>query len=441
MKAKKCLALIIALLATAMTASAQKDGVYSFIGKKNRVNLNDSARLYKTLLENTPIEPEFKYEPHFAVVGYGGRFFFSTGARLRFTASYDLGNPVQNPQSTGVSLLEDVWRGNRHLFQMSAGSSNLYFNIIGFPHSDNQVGLFVRLDLDAENNNSYRVKAGHIYMRYRNFLCGYTSSLYNDRGADPFMITDDGICSSGAHSCVQINYQRALSKHLTMGVGVELPPADYTRYCADSLSLDKQTKILQINQRVPDIPFYFQYSWNQDAHLRLSGVLRTINHYDWATDDNRYDFGWGAKLTGKCKMGPVTLYGMFQGGRAIANYMVGNDKDELDLVPYDDPGHAGRMRATYSIGGMFAAQYDILPNLFVTGQFSGFRNYTDRYLSKSTTEFDEHTRRGMSLTATAVWRISDLFSAAAEYVHVRRNFEGQPQVRNNRFYAMFMMTF
>mgnify|MGYP004446087629 FL=1 len=129
------------------------NGIHSFVGKDN-VNLADSAQMYGTLLNNTPFENEFKFSPKFAIVGLDGQFFFSTGARMKFTASYDWNNPIKHPTELLPSKLSQALPGNEHLFQMSAGGSSIYFNIIGFPNSQNQVGLFINLGLDAENNNS-----------------------------------------------------------------------------------------------------------------------------------------------------------------------------------------------------------------------------------------------------------------------------------------------
>ncbi|MCF0188602.1 MAG: hypothetical protein HUK04_03830 [Bacteroidaceae bacterium] len=434
----KRLTQILLLLFVSLTAHGQKDGVHSFL-EKGQVNFEDSAKLYATLLANTPIEPEFTYAPHFAIVGFGGNFYFSTGARLRFTGSYDWGNPVRNPSAMGVEGIEKV-DTKRGLFQMGAGTSKLYFNIIGFPNTGNQVGLFVSLNLDASQNNTYSIKAGQVYMRYRHIQCGYATSLYNDRAADSYAINDASPCASGSHSAVQINYQHALTKHITCGIGVEMPRAEFTR--CDTKDIEEDYKQDNTYQRIPDIPLYLDYSWGSDNHVRLSGIIRNISYYDITRREARNVFGWGLKLTGKYCLGPLTLYGMVQGGKAIANYVAGNSESDLDLVPAADPARFGELEATKSFGVIGAIQYDITHRVFVTALYSMMRNYTpDYHLTEASIPWNSQLRRGMYASANIVWRISDLFSTGLEYCYGSKRLEGGAYLHNNRLFGMFMMNF
>ena len=134
------LSLFVMLLCCASVIYAQEKepALRVFVGK-DKISLADSAKMYKTLLANSPFNQEFKYEPHFAIVGFKDQFYFSSGVRLRFTAALDWGNPVNNATGMGVDQLEPARNANKQLFQMSAGSSQIYFNIVGFPNTQNKV--------------------------------------------------------------------------------------------------------------------------------------------------------------------------------------------------------------------------------------------------------------------------------------------------------------
>ncbi|MCF0177393.1 MAG: hypothetical protein HUJ90_02100 [Bacteroidales bacterium] len=431
--------LFLLLLAISIGAYSQKTTVYTFI-EKDKVNIADSISLYKTLLANTPREPEFMYEPHFAIVGNDGKFFFSTGARLRFTASFDWENPIKNPSGMGIENLTHTIKGNENLFQMSAGTSSLYFNVIGFPNTENQVGLFISLTLDADDNNTYMVKAGQIYMRYRDFLCGYATSLYSDREADAYYIDKNGPCASGTQKRVQINFQHYFIPQLKVGLGVELPKVNYTQPIEEWMSPeDIATLQYYTYQRVPDIPAYVGY-YGKYGHLRLSAVVRNIFYYDYYQLETKHSLGYGLKLTGHADIGPVSLYGMLHGGRSIASFMAGNSSSGLDLVPSGEYDNSS-LCPTHSWGFIAATQVNFTKNLFMTASFAYLRNYTNRYLRHATTEYEDLLRSGLTASGNLVWRISDLFSTGIEFNHIHRTNEDNYLLKNNRVYAMFMMTF
>lgn len=53
------------------------------------VNISDSVEVYKTLINNTPVDKDFINDPIFAIVGKNKSFYFSIGANFKFVGSYD----------------------------------------------------------------------------------------------------------------------------------------------------------------------------------------------------------------------------------------------------------------------------------------------------------------------------------------------------------------
>ena len=438
MKRSLLIVLILAICSAMAFADEKDSGVKVYVGK-DKVSLADSARMYKVLLDNTPTEPQFMLEPRFAVLGLDGKFYFSIGSRLRFTASYDWGCPVSCPIGMSISKLVPAVLDNKDLFQMSAGTSNIYFNIVGFPHSSNQIGLFISLGLDAESNNTYRVKVSQIYMCYRNFQCGYAKSLYNDPVASAYTIDDNGPCSSGTIKSVLINYQRAFGKHFSFGAGVEIPRVSFTQSIPEGMKIeDVKTAVTMVHQRMPDFPLYVQWRWEKVGHLRLSAVLRNITFYNYMTAKRTDVTGYGIKLTGTAKVGSWTFNGMIQGGSAIANYVNDNAGAGLDLVPCDEDG---LLKPTKSIGAVASVQYNFTPKIFATAMYSYLQNDIPKYTCAATTSYNVHAKRGHSATVNLIWKISDLFSTGIEYVHAAKTNDLYGTLHNNRMYGMFMMNF
>lgn len=433
-------ALLPLLLLICVTEAAHAAGHTGTRIVSGYVNLNDSANVYKALYDNTPVEPEFKLVPKFAIIGADNKFVFSTGASMKFTASYDWGNPVRNPSGMGAADISGSFLSDHNLYQMTAGGSGIYFNIIGFPGAANEIGLFLSVGVDKDANNTYRLGAGQIYMRYRDFQCGYATSLYNDRRADAYTIDAHGPCASGAHTTVGMNWQHIFNRHIGIGIGVEAPKAAYTQLDFEELDgLESMVfSTLTSHQYIPNFPFYVGYDWGM-GHVRLSAIVRNIHYVDYITGRGHNVVGNALKLTGNAKAGPVNFFWMAQTGWASATCFLDNASSGLDLVPSDD--NPGRLTPTQSWGCIAAMQWNILPNVFTTAQYSYLHNHVPRYTIRAATEWGDLMESGQSFTVNAVWKISSIFSTGIEYRHVDRRDQDHTKLGNNRVYGMLMMSF
>ena len=435
-----CIAFFACIQAPAQAKKSKQSTTDKVLSKIHAVNLNDSIEIYKELLKNTPIEPEFMLMPRFAIVDGHGKFVFSVGANLKFTASYDWGNPVNNPKGMNLNKITKSLPGDHQLFQMSAGGSGIFFNILGFPNSANAIGLFISIGVDDGDNNKYVLDAGQIYMRFREFKAGYATSLYSDKAADAYNIDGEGACASGSHSCVQVNWQHKFTPRIGFGAGVELPSVSLTHITEGLPEEIEQLKQKTARQNIPDIPAYVDYNWDEGrSHVRLSTMLRTMHYVDFIEKKDRYKPGWGLKLTTALDFSPFKIFGMMQGGRGIANFIHDNSDLGLDMVP--DQNDAGNMLLTSSLGAIAAVQYNISPKMFVTAQYSFLRNIVPEYTMESTHPFKDQIRIGHTATANFIWRISSLFNAGVEYkMGNRRNYDGT-SLFHNRLYFMLLMNF
>ncbi len=393
------------------------------------VNISDSINAYKLLYENIPQDKDFLNDPIFAIVGRRGYFYFSVGANLKLGLCYDWGNPVDNPQGVSVAGMQKTAPGDAQEFQMTAQSSNIYFNIIGFPNSTNRAGLFFSLSLDGEPGNSYKVHADNVYLRWRNFTAGYTSSLYNDLAADPYTVDGHGPIASGGHNNILINYQKYVTKHIRLGIGIEGPTRDFSTYIPDNLPEEDFTGNLR--QRVPDIPIYINYSFNSFDHLRLSAIGRVLTYRNFVENRNQNAFGWGLKLTGSASFGKSVIYGMVQGGKGISSYIQENRNLGLDLVP--DMNRPGHLKEPFSWGCILGLQYNWRYNLYSTAVYSFMRNYMDPFSNASSgIAYNDQLRYGQYALANVIWRFNRLLQFGVEYLYAQKNTFGHERLSNNR---------
>lgn len=387
------------------------------------------ANPYDVLLENRPVDPDF-VAPHFAIIDKEQRFYMSLGATVKAIALYDWGNPYDNPSDFKPSDFTTALPGDDQSLQMSIKSSSLMFNIVGMPKNKYRVGLFAMLNFTGGSGNDYFVKCDHAYIRFMGLTLGYTSSVYDDKSADAYLIDGNGPGVSGGHSNMTFNWQRNLSNKIRVGAGIELPKASYTQWDGN----DDQ----KINQRVPSIPLYVQYAWGDIGHVRLSSMLRTLSYRDYVDNRNRSMLGYGMKLTANYKMGDAVGYFMAQGGSGIANYFKDNDGFNLDLVPDED--NLGQLKRTSSVGGLCALQYYYTPNLFSTAMYGYMRNYVDRY-TNGVKAFDQHMKYEHYAAVNLIWRASSFFDVGVEYNYGIKHTFANESIHNNRITAMFKVGF
>lgn len=402
------------------------------------VNITDSVNAYKLLYENIPQDKDFLNDPIFAIVGRHGYFYFSVGANLKLGLCYDWGNPNDNPQGISVADMQKAAPGDSHAFQMTAQSSNIYFNIIGFPNSANRAGLFFSLALDGEPGNSYKVHADNVYLRWRDFTLGYTSSLYNDMSADPYTVDGHGPIASGGHNNILINYQKYVNRHIRLGIGLEGPTRDFSTYLPDNIPEEEFSGNLR--QRVPDIPIYINYSFNSSDHIRLSAIGRVLTYRNYVKNCNQNAFGWGLKLTGAATFGKSVVYGMVQGGKGISSYIQENRNLGLDLVP--DMKRPGHLKEPLSWGCILGLQYNWRPNLFSTVVYSFMRNYMDPFSNASTgIAYADQLRYGQYALCNVIWRLNRLMQFGVEYLYAQKNTFGPERLSNNRLSLQACVSF
>lgn len=402
------------------------------------VNLTDSVNAYRLLYENIPQDKDFLNDPIFAIVGRHRIFYFSIGANMKLGLNYDWGNPVDDPQGMSVAGIHKAPPGDDQAFQMTAQSSNVYFNIIGFPNTANRAGLFVSLALDGEPGNSYKVHADNVYFRFRGFTVGYTSSLYNDQSADPYTVDGHGPIASGSHSSILANYQHYVTKNIRLGLGIEGPSRDYSYYVPDNMEDGELPPNLR--QRVPDIPMYVTYAFNSSDHIRLSAISRVLAYRNYVDNSNHKKFGWGLKLTGAATWGRSVFYGMVQGGKGISSYLQENRGLGLDLVP--DMSRPGYLTEPFSWGCMLGLQRNWRYNLYTTIVYSFMRNYVDPYTNGSNgIAYADQLKYGNYALANLIWRCNRLMQVGVEYLYGQKNTFSRERLSNNRLSLQVCVSF
>ena len=425
--------IIVALgLISVATAVAQHhkkqintNGLECVIGEQTDTTTN----AYEVLLENTPVDPEYQ-APQFAIVDKNNRFYMSLGAKIKAVGVIDWGNPCKSITDFTPSELTEALPGNESALRMSVKSSSVNFNIVGMPTNKYRVGLFIALNFDGgENYSNYMAKCDYAYIKCMGFTLGYQSNLYDDKAVDAYLIDGNGPGASGSHNDLSISYQRYFSPRIKAGVSVAIPKV--------SVTSRTDVEYYAINQRMPDIPLYVQWGWQENSHVRLSVVYRTMQYRDMVANRNRWLPGYGVKLTSSIEMGNVMGYTMVQAGKGVANYMKDNEKRSLDMVPAET---AGQYKQTKGWGGLCAIECNYNSRMFSTFIYGYLRNYVDAYQGGSVA-CGEHMKYEHYAAANFIWKISKFVTTGIEYNFGSKHEFSGASLKNNRISAMMRVGF
>lgn len=425
--------LLAAVLGLSPVAFGQNHPAASLPHKVTIINASrtagtDTTDVFEIFLDNAPKAFNVPGAPRFAIEGDNHKFYLGIGGTAKTTLSYDWGNPIDNGYDFTTSAIPmQSAKGNDGLLQFSAATSGLFLNFVALPHTKNQIGVYFNFNLTGDGNN-YGFNLNYAYIKYFGFTVGYDYSLFSDMAAIPPSIDNEGPNALTAIPKGVIDYRYSFNPHWSVGIGAEMP----------IFSATTGDGTYSVNQRVPDIPAYVQYSWNQGkSWLRFSGILRNMMYRDDVADRNRDCVGWGIKMSGSAGLGPwLTAYYQAAYGQGITSYFQDLYEGGLDMVPDGN----GRLKSVEAWGGYFGLQYNISSKVYATTTYSHLRNYAQRYDGGATAWGDQYKYAQYAL-ANIIWNITPQVSTGIEYIYGRRvNMDGVSR-NDNRLQAMLQVTF
>lgn len=394
---------------------------------KTLLGKTDSIAVYRHLLENAPAEFG-SHVPKFAVIGRDKSFYLGVGGNVKLTVSYDFGNVLDNPNEFFTSSIPNYREpGNEGLTQFSAQQTCLFVNFVGLPDSPNKISAFIDFNLLG---NNYAPALQYAYIKYRGLTAGYDKTLFSDPASTPPTIDYEGPNASSAIGNVVVDYSFSFGKikQFKTGIGLEMPVASGT----------SSAQAYMVNQRVPDIPAFIQWSWDdQTSWLRLSAIMRNMLYHDRAADKNIDKMGWGVQLSGSASVVPgLTAYYQALYGKGIASYIQDMTDTGMDLIPSaTNPAVLNTVKSWAAYGGL---QYNITPSVMVSASYSHVRNYARGCKAPSA---DDQYRYAQYATGNIFWNITPILQAGAEYIYGRRvNLDGS-QAHDSRLQASLQLSF
>ncbi|MCH5223011.1 MAG: porin [Muribaculaceae bacterium] len=392
----------------------------------------DSAAVYKAFVENAPKRFQIAGAPRFAIIGKDEKFYLGIGGTAKGVVGFDFPNPISNEvYFTTSSIPMSQAAGNGGHFWINGQQTNVYLNAVALPGTDNQLGFYFNFDLCG---NNYSPVIQYAYLTYRGFLVGYNTSLFYDGNA-----CGPGIDKEGPNSLTWalnsvVDYTHAFKNGITLAIGAEIGTYSYTT--------NKYTQ--QVSQRLPDIPAYIQYNFNNNpnSYVRFSALARFLQYRNLEVDKNKTVGGWGIKASGTVPIGQKwQTYFQLGYGKGITGYFEDLNGMNLDLTP--NPTIDGKLNAVPSWGGYFGLQYNWNSNWYSSVCYSHLRNYAKKYSSADspTVDWSSQYRYAQYMALNTFYNINAMLTWGIEWDWGRRADMNGLSKHDNRIQSMLQFNF
>ena len=362
--------------------------------------------------------------PRFLLTDQKGKFALGIGGYVRATAEYDFGGIVKDVDFY-PALIPNKGNGYvKNKFQMDASTSTLFLKLVG--HTKN-LGDFVVYTAGNFRGDGKTFELQNAYASFLGFTLGYSYGSFMDLAALPATIDFAGPNGSAFYRTTQLSYLYSGLKNWKFGIAAEMPSVDGTT--TDKVSIS--------TQRMPDFAASVQYNWNSNSHIKLGAIIRSMT-YSSNVHDKAYSktgFGLQASTTFNITK-KLQAYGQFNYGKGIGSYLNDLSNLNVDLVP--DPDNEGKMQVLPMLGWYAGLQYNITPNVFVSGTYSLSRLYSENgYPSANPDSY----RKGQYLVANAFWNVSGNLQVGVEYLRGWRSDFSSSTSHANRLNMLVQYSF
>lgn len=386
--------------------------------------LTDHQPLISILYSTEDLHFNDPRAPRFLFIDRQGRLAMGIGGYVKGTMQYDMDGAINNGSNFNtINIPVPANPALRNQFYASAAKTTIFLRVVG--HTGlGDFSAYVQTDFSGGGLGAYQMKLKQANIMLGNVTVGLARSTFVDASAGVPVIDDAGPAGQNSGENVLVQYRPHLAHGFTLAVSAEMPRATYTTG-SDAMS---------INQRIPDIPAYVQYSWVNGSHVRLSGIMRQLSYRDLVTGKNEFAPGWGVMLSGVAKVyGGLQLYWQGTYGKGIARYLQDLGGAGFDLI--ESPDSPGHMIAPGTLGIVAGLQYNFSSKFFMSASFSESRLYNQRSLGGDT------YRDGQYYVVNGFYNILPDLQVGAEYLHGERTNVDSQSGHANRVMAMLKYSF
>lgn len=365
--------------------------------------------------------------PNFIISDKSNRATFGIGGFVAFRTYYDFNNVVDNKDfyPSDIPMLRTL--DNKQKFGMDVSSTRLFLRTLIQTGKRGPIEAYVESDFRGGDN---LLKIRQAYISFMGLTLGQATSTFADMGAMPATIDYEGPHSFAYIRNMMIQYRKELGKHWEVALALEMP----------SVSANPYDQAHVISQRVPDIPLYVQYHWNnKQSHVRASGILRNMVYANDLTQHTHYETGWGVQLSSSIKVSPtVRLFGQVAYGNGIQNYIQDMNDRGADLVA--DPHKPGHYLALPVLAWYAGAQFNFARDWQINAAYSQINTWNRNDNLRVHGEAPVY-RVSQYIVGNVFYRITPALNVGAEYLYGTRKNVGTNYKTANRIQMQVQLNF
>ena len=333
----------------------------------------------------------------------------------------DFGGIITNPDFVVSTLnVPEKW-DQQQRFAIDATASRIHLDVTHKTTSIGDINFFMETDFKGASNV---LRLRHAYISFIGIIAGQTWSFMYDANATAPTVDTQRTNSRPFFRTPLVGYTLKKGERFSAGIAVEFPNAKIT----------PTSNIISVTQTVPDIPAFIQYKSPQ-GHIRLSGVLRTINYGNLAQKKVMTKQGLGVQLSSSVNpISMLTLYGQGIYGKGIARHINDLAALSLDLLPeYANPDNTD---VQTMFGAAFGIRADLSKKVYLTSNIS----YAALQKKEGYTSGSDY-KYGSYFSASFFWIIYQNLFFATDYLHGYRQNMNSDEGNSNRIQTMLRYYF
>ncbi len=335
--------------------------------------------------------------PRFVLTDRKGNFALGIGGYVRAVAEYDFGGIV-NSVDFIPALIPNHSKINNQI-QMDASTANIFIKLVG---KSPLLGNFIVHTEGNYRGNDNTFKLRNAYLAFKGITIGYTYGGFMDAAAMSPTVDFQGPNGGTFYRSTQLAYTYKGWSKFNIGATVEMPKVDGTT--------GEDFDIAQ--QRMPDFTLSAKYLWDNQSHVRLAGIIRNMTYTSEFRKKPSDVFGYGIQASSTFSVGKsMRFYGQFTYGKGIGLYL--NDLGELNVDLVTNGNDKEKLQALPMMGWFAGLQYNITPNIFVSGTYSASRIYSeDGYATAN----PDNYHYGQYAVGNLFWNASNNLQMGIEYL-------------------------
>lgn len=367
------------------------------------------------------------HAPHFLITDRQHNAIFGIGGYVNFRGHYDFYRTVNNKDFVVYDIPTVKTIDNKQRLRGDASTSRIFMKSIFNTDAVGMIEGFIEADFRG-GDNVLRLREAYVSML--GFTIGQTATTFVDLLAAPRTIDFQGPNGYTYHRNLMVRWSPYISENFDFAIALEKMNVSGTSNGQSHIG----------SQRLPDIPAYIQFNWDdRRSHVRLSGLLRLMNYVDDVHESTITKVGWAAQVSTNIALGDyVNIFANATYGEGYQSYIQDLYGRGQDLV-YHTGGKAGKMMTLPALSWLAGLQVNFNPQWQMNLTYSQV-NVWQQYGYNQTQPGDQY-RFGRYIVGNLFYDITPAITVGAEYLFGSKKNAGTGWHNANRASMMVQFSF